>query len=54
VYRNEIWALKIKDIITYINREEILQKTAGCTRFDHKRNAKISEGFKVEPVEEKL
>ena len=29
-------------------------RTAGYTLFDHKRNEEISEGLKVEPVDEKL
>jgi hypothetical protein len=33
---------------------KVFRRTAGCTIFDHRRNEKILEELKVEPVDEKI
>jgi hypothetical protein len=43
-----------KDKIRLKSIEIKFFRTAGYTLFDHKRNEEISEGLKVEPVDEKL
>lgn len=44
---------KNKNLLTSVE-VKFFRRTAGYTLLDHKRNEKILEKFKVEPVDEKI
>jgi len=53
-FASEMWTLKKRDKKRLISIQMKFFRTAGYTLFDHKRNEEISEGLKVQPVDEKL